>query len=240
MNKRKHLKHGTARNKSLLLVASMILLFAVSVVGTGAFLVDQDEPVTNVFEIAQVPNEVTEKFENDVKNNVAITNTGDTDAYIRVAVVATWVKKTGTGENATYEVAPTKPIWGTDYIWYPSNDVDEEPGYNTDYWIKGDDGFFYYIGAVAPSDSTEFLFTKCSVLDDATIPDGYTLSIEIMGQSIQADGMGTDEDGELKTPVELAWGEDAAVLVGAKSAGGSSSTEESSSADESSAASETN
>ena len=63
MNKRKHLKHGTARKKSLLLVASMILLLAVAVVGTGAYLVAQDEPVTNVFEIAQVPNKVEEKFD---------------------------------------------------------------------------------------------------------------------------------------------------------------------------------
>ena len=211
MNKRKHLKHGTARKKSLLLVASMILLLAVAVVGTGAYLVAQDEPVTNVFEIAQVPNKVEEKFDEErgVKNDVAIKNTGDTDAYIRVAVVATWVKKTGTGENATYEVAPTKPVWGTDYIWYPNNDDDANPGYNIKNWMLWSDGYYYYREAVKPhgtDESTEILFTNCHVLEDANVPEGYTLSIEIMGQSIQADG--TDSKGN--KPIELAWGVDIA------------------------------
>jgi len=212
----KRVKRGASRKKPALLVASLALLLSVSVAGTLAFLVAKSGTVTNTFELTSPTIEVEEDFDGEVKSNVMIKNTGTADAYVRAAVVATWVKKNGDA----YDVYGTAPVFGKDYIWYDSNADGADDEYNKANWtFREADGFYYYEGRVEAGKATEILFTKCSVMENADIPEGYTLSVEIIAQSIQADGMGKNDAGEEKTPVELAWGYEAAVLVGAVSAG---------------------
>lgn len=62
----------------------------------------------NTFNPAQISCLVTEEFENNIKTNVSIKNTGNTDAYIRAAVIVTWVDNDG-------NVYATAPQVGTDY-----------------------------------------------------------------------------------------------------------------------------
>lgn len=211
MYKGKRVKRGVSRKKPALLVASLALLLSVSVMGTLAFLVAKSGTVTNTFTLEKVPNEVVEDITSEpgTKNDVAIKNKGTADAYIRAAVVATWAKTDANGNVLGY--SGIAPVFGKDYTWCASNDSGAEGTYNTTDWtFREDDGFYYYKGKVGAGESTEILFTKCSVLNGANVPEGYVLSVEIMGQSIQADGV--DADG---TPVELAWGIEAARLVGA-------------------------
>lgn len=189
------------KKKSLITLVSLLVILCVTVGGTLAFLIDTDGPVINIFN----PSKVTTYVDEDVKTpgakkNVRIQNTGDTDAYIRAAVVVTW-------KNAAGEIAGVKPVPGTDY----EMDI---PGAG---WSKIGD-YYYWKGIVAPRDDPEttdnqenmtgVLISSCTY--KANAPEGYSLSVEIIGSGVQAKGVtGT-------TPaVQDAWGVEAAKAVGA-------------------------
>lgn len=202
MYKGKYHKRRKARKSPVLVLASLVLVLAMSIAGVSAFISDQSGQVKNTFTLDPVTPTIEETFDKTEKDNVkvGVVDNGNTEAaYIRAVVVATWVKVDGNNKS-TGEVYPEAPEAGTDYNidWTASG------------WIKGDDGYYYYTSPVAPGGFTGELFTDCKPVENKT-PEGYHLSVEILAQTIQADGV--DADG--KTPVELAWGEAAAKLVGA-------------------------
>ncbi len=170
--------------KKAILALSLALLLTVSIFGTLALLSTDAEPVVNTFTPTKVPNEVVETIEGNVKKEVQIKNTGNIDAYIRAAVVINWVDKNG---NV--------------YAHAPAADTDYAINWTMTDWVKKD-GFYYYTKPVAPGATTKTLFTDCKVI--GTPPTGYQLSVEIMAQSIQAEGVG-GENG-LTPAVTLAWG----------------------------------
>ena len=119
-------------------------------------------------------------------------------AYIRAAIVVNWMDNQG-------NVWATKPVEGKDYeMVINETDWTESPA---------DSGIYYYNKEAVPAgESTEILITSAKPLKDAPA-DGYYLSIEILAQGIQADGVMSDK---VTTPVENAWGTAAAEAVGAK------------------------
>ena len=151
-------KSGRSR-RPLLLLASLVLLLALAVGGTVAWLNSSSGPVTNTMTPGKVPITINETFENGIKSGVSVTNNGNIDAYIRVAIVANAVDKDGN------IIAGTAP----DYVYLV----------NTDYW-KLLDGYYYYKGAVAPGGTTEPLFTR-----DVTVTGG---ELNILAESIQVLG----------------------------------------------------
>ena len=98
------------------------------------------------------------------KTDVVITNTGNTDAFIRVALIGQWLDEDG------------NPVFGfTDYThgiqlvdsWYQDQFVNKHrthgrfvglPGYDetalNNGWVLGDDGYYYFTKAVAPGKVT--------------------------------------------------------------------------------------
>ena len=160
--------------------------------GTLAYVFMNTDPVENVFQPSVVTTAVIENGGAPVvgsnentgktKTNVQIKNTGDTDAYIRVAVVVNWADATGT------RVWAQKPVLGTDYtITYDLNNYDLNNS-----WSLGSDGYYYYSGKVAPNGVTPVLITSAEVL--TTGPKGtdgtqYYLSVEIVASGIQAEGI---------------------------------------------------
>lgn len=187
--------------KTEILAAAICLMLTAAVTGSLAYLKSETTQVENTFELVGVPNEVLENLNGNQKNNVRIKNNSDSEAaYIRATVVATWVKLDSNGK-------PTSTVYG------------EKPVENVDYsiaWTKDDwkeyptgSGVYYYGKSVKPEEQTGELFANCAPIilskgKTLNQPDGYQLSIEIMAQSIQADG--TDENGN--KPIELAWGVD--------------------------------
>lgn len=155
--------------KWLLLLAALALMLTAAIGGSLAWLQDEPAVVQNTFTPGKVPNHVEEKFENDVKNDVMITNDGNVDAYIRAAVVVNWVDEKG-------NLSGTAPVYGTDYTWEM----------NMDGWKLGADGYYYHLAPVASEGSTGILFTECK---PKSTTKGLHLSVEIMGQSIQALGV---------------------------------------------------
>ncbi len=185
------IRRGRKRTGTVVLSLLLLLLFTIG--GTVAYLSLSTAPVTNTFTSAQVDNEIVETFDGTVKKDVKVKNTGDTDAYIRAQVLIYWGKKDGDNVIA---FGGSKPALVTDYTikW------------KQDGWVKhGDD--YYWKTPVAPDASTGILFTDCQLTADADIPEGYTLIVEVLGQSIQARpesavkdawGIAVNADGTLK------------------------------------------
>lgn len=190
--------------RGVLLLASLVLIFGLAVTGSVAVLKTMTDPVVNTFEVMEVPNEVVEEFNPDktLKENVRLKNTSTkARAYLRAAVIISWVKADANGSSAG-EIYATVPVEGTDYtIAFASGTG----------WVKGSDGYYYYTAPVAANTETAALIASCQRINiDSTTklspnqPRGYTLSVEILGQSIQADGQ--DDTGA--KPVVLAWGQE--------------------------------
>lgn len=170
-----HGKHAkktkqTGLKKSAILLAAFVLIFTVSAGATLAYIIDSTNGVTNIFTPSKVACDVTEdNFTSTSKEGVAVKNSGDTDAYIRAAIVVTW--KDDVGGN----VYGKAPVLGTDYTL--------ELGSSK--WAKIGD-YYYYQGSVAPNNSTEDLIKKCT--PKAKCENNiYQLSVEILAEAIQAE-----------------------------------------------------
>lgn len=165
----KHGKHRANNKKSTVLLSALVLILVLFAGVTTAFLIAGAGSVTNTFKSSQVACKVNEKFDRTTKTNVTITNTGDTEAYIRAAIVVTWKD----AENGN--VYGAMPVLGTDYTM----------DMNLSNWIVGIDGYYYYKNAVQPGGKTDILITKCEAVP-SNAPAGYGLNVEILGSAIQS------------------------------------------------------
>lgn len=157
-------RQGIRMNRTAVLLIAVILLISTAVGSTVAFLATKTEPVENSFEYADVSCKVMQDNDTDGSSIVQVRNTGTISAYIRVAVVANWMEG--------------------DYI---AASVSEEYSYHltcsSANWVRGTDGFFYYLLPVAPDASTDG-----SLLCTVTCPENpeYTLSVEVLTEAIQS------------------------------------------------------
>lgn len=174
-------------NKKSIIITSVILLLLVAVGTTLAYVFTETEPVENTFIPSRVSCAVVENGKEpesgslvnigDSKNNVRIQNTGNTDAYIRVAVVINWMSADGK------KVWAQKPVEDTDYtITFNLSE---------DGWFYGGDGFYYYSSPIAPTELTNVLIRNAALKDGVKAPIGtdttqYYLSIEIVASAIQS------------------------------------------------------
>ena len=181
--------------KSLILLASLAAILLVGVAGTLALLITQSGPVKNTFVPGNVAVAVQETFTQGgtEKTDVKIQNTGNVDAYIRVAIIPTWEDDEGNPVGVSASLDDLNITWGS-----------------SDKWKKADDGFWYYTSPVPAGDSTENLIASATVkTDSAGYNAGYKMNLQILAQGIQADGVDSNDE----TPVEQAWGANAAGIV---------------------------
>ena len=165
-------KKCTVRRRSIILLVSLLSVIALSIGTTLAFIFTNTSKVENTFNPTRVSCDVTEEFENNIKTNVSIKNTGNTDAYIRAAVIVTWVNNDGN----VYATAPQK---GTDYTITLADGFSES-------WLIDKNGFYYCKALVAPDSDTPLLIKECKVIEGKT-PEGYHLSVEILASAIQSE-----------------------------------------------------
>lgn len=195
----KKIKNGTRVRASLIAVC-VALTVSIGILGTVAYLFNISGSVTNKFQVASLPNDVVETFDGTTKQNVTIKNTSASSkaAYIRVAVVVNWAK----ADDGT-KVHGSLPVEGEDYTieWNLGKKSDGSYGVAGD-WYKGTDGYYYFDMPVDAGKQTQYLIKTCKRTANADVPDGYVLSVTIMSQSIQTDGV--DSSGQ--RPVILAWG----------------------------------
>ena len=154
------------RRLTPLAAAALLMVLFMSVGGTLAWLTAHTSAITNTFTVATPGVEIKEGFDKQTKSNVQVKNTGEVEAYIRVALVPTWEDENG---NAVAEPASLDDLsitWG-----------------NSGKWRKGSDGYYYYQTPVAPGDRTAVLLENATV----TTENGYHMNLQVMADSIQAD-----------------------------------------------------
>ena len=166
-----------------------VMLLALAIGGTVAWLSTKDAPITNTFNPSKVACEVTEKFDGKIKSNVNVTNTSDIDAYIRVKLV-------------TYRVnEQNQHIGGTATI--PTF----EPGAG---WVKSGD-YYYYTLPVAANRTTANLINSIELTGSYNDADGGKQVVEVMAEAIQSvpeaavnaawgEGFSISADGSLIVP----------------------------------------
>lgn len=178
--------------KTLTALVSVALLLLVGSGSTLAYLFTNTDSVKNTFTPAQVSCAVVENNEEytanavnvESKSNVTIKNTSNVPAYIRAAIIVTWKSTDG-------KVYAAKPV----------NDKDYTLNIGESWTQKGN--FYYYDSVVAVGGSTSALITSAAKTANAEPPAGYNLSVEIVAEAIQAEGMGA-------TSAQGAWAKAAA------------------------------
>ena len=164
-------------NRSFVVLAALLVL-VLGIVGTTlAWLTYKTKDLTNTFEYAKVSCNVEETFENNVKSEVKVKNTGNTDAYIRATYVVTIRDKEG---NILYDAYETEKF--KNYM------ADLERRINDDgSWQEGTDGYWYYRLPVPPNGETYKLFREkiysAHIEINGTGADTY---IEILASAVQA------------------------------------------------------
>jgi len=164
----KHLQRRRRRRNSRkagTLLLSLLLVVTLAIGGTVAYLTTHSDPVHNSFTPSKVDCEVTENFDGTTKSNVNVTNTGDTEAYIRVKLVTYRVNDEG------QHIGGTAEILGFD------------PGTN---WFKYGD-YYYYTLPVAPgAKPTSDLISSINLTGTYNDADGGKQVIEVMAEAIQS------------------------------------------------------
>ena len=139
--------------QAVALLCSLVVLLTAAVGATVAYLVDKSDKVENTFTPSHVACAVAE--DNGV---YTVTNTGDTTAYICIAVVVT--QKNGD------TISAFKP----EYTVTPGTD-----------WVQGKDGYYYYRNPLNAKDTTASGLAVTGIA-----AEGYTLSVEVIASAIQA------------------------------------------------------
>ena len=153
------------RGRATAMLLATVMLFALAVGGTIAWLIDKDSPLVNTFDPSKVTCEVQEKFDGKVKSDVNVKNTGDIYAFIRVKLVT--YRTNDAGQHIGGTAALPQFTLGANWIEY--------------------NGYYYYTLPVAPGDMPATKLTDSMTLtesyDDA---DGGHQSIDIMAEAIQS------------------------------------------------------
>ena len=170
-NKSYHGQKHSIRRRNIILLVSLISIITLSVGTTLAYIFTQTNNVKNTFTPVQALCDVTEEFEDNIKTNVKIQNTGNTNMYIRAAIIVTWADKDGN----IYAVEPKKD---TDYTITFPKDLSKN-------WLVDKNGFYYCKSPIAPNSETPQLINECKVVEGRA-PAGYYLSVEIVASAIQS------------------------------------------------------
>lgn len=131
--------------------------------------------LTNEFSVGEVQAEVQEIFENNIKQDVSVKNTGTVPSYIRAAVTISWQDENGNISWGT-------PAENTDYIM-ELNLATDGAG-----WVQGADGYYYYTEPVETQQATDILVKTCREENiDSHKQEGKFLVVDIAAQAIQAE-----------------------------------------------------
>jgi hypothetical protein len=146
--------------KIVILILSIILLL---LCGTAfALMYRQTQPLNNQLEAAFVACDVEEDFNGETKTRIAIKNTGNIDAYLRVRLVSYWVDSNGKIVSKPSQMPA----------------VTEAAG-----WVVGSDNTYYYSKPIAPGGITPNLLDVNMTLDET---DGYLQVVEVFADAIQS------------------------------------------------------
>lgn len=180
-------KRRLSWRKEFVLACSAIVLLIGFAGGSLAYLFTHTDSITNTFTPAEVDVTIQETFNQQKKENVKFKNAGDVPVYMRARLVINWTDSTG-------KIVPAAP----EGYSYSKTGL---PG--TDWVLNGD--YYYYTSPVPAGVTTSNLVDSITAITPEK-PE-YFLLVDVLVETIQADGVGSDG----KRPVQSAWG----VTVGA-------------------------
>ena len=152
--------------KRTALILAAVTLLALVIGGTVALLKTNTGSVVNEFNFTNVTTTVEEKFNGYEKTAVNVTNTGTTNAYIRVKLVT--YRTNDKGEHIGGTATLPQFDLGTNWVEY--------------------EGYYYYTQPVAPGQSPAAnLADKITLTATYNDADGGHQSIDVMAEAIQSE-----------------------------------------------------
>ena len=170
------------------IVMATVLLLALAIGGTVAWLSTESAPITNTFTPSKVACEVQEEFNGTVKSDVNVKNTGDIAAFIRVKLVTYRTNDKGEHIGGTAEL----PSFTRGANWV------EYKGY-----------YYYTLPVAAGSTPVTNLTDSMTLVGSYGDTDGGKQAIDVMAEAIQsvpeaavkaAWGLSIDTNGNLIVP----------------------------------------
>lgn len=158
-------------------VAAVVLVGALSVGGTVAWLTAKTQPVTNTFEVVTTTTGIEEEIDGSTKENVKVGNpsTSDIPVYVRATYTVSWVKLDQAGNTVDTRIAAS----ADEYTLVTSA---ESNG-----WILDPTtGLYYFENPVEPGKSTSNLIDSVTPVAGKAPTEDFILSVQIVSESIQA------------------------------------------------------
>lgn len=160
---------NNARKKGIfggLTIATAVTVVVLCIVGgTLAYFFTKTPNIVNTFVPGTVDCEISEVMEGNDKKEIVIKNTnGTTSVYMRVGLASYWKE-----ENAESGVILGMNSEIPDFVL------------GTD-WVKGTDGYYYYLKPVAPGEMTSNMLGVVLTLE---AKDGNVEVLEVFAESIQ-------------------------------------------------------
>ena len=160
--------------KPITLLLSLLLIFGMVVSGSFAYLFVYTSTLNNAFSEAYVTCSIEESFNRLCKSSIKVKNTGNIDAWIRVALVPTW--------EDDNQMAVNQKV---------NEEKDEEDLIIiiSDSWFKGTDGYYYCRDKISPGKSTpELLASAISVNTSSEgYLAGYHMNLQVLCEAIQSE-----------------------------------------------------
>ena len=154
------------KGRMTMMVLSTLLLLALAIGGTVAWLTTNTEGITNTFTPSQVSCEVKEEFNGSVKSNVTVKNTSDIEAYIRVKLITYRVNDENNHIGGTAAIPSFNP--GEGWVLY--------------------NGYYYYTKPVASGASiSPALISSITLESSYKDADGGKQAIDVMAEAIQSE-----------------------------------------------------
>lgn len=160
-------KPHKGRGRLAMMVLSVVLLLALAVGGTLAWLSTKTTSVTNTFTPAEVNCKVEEDFDENtgVKTKVNVTNTGNIAVYIRVKLVTYRTNDDGQHIGGTADL----PKFALGENWVEKN------------------SYYYYTLPVAPGEKPEANLADSMTLEKSyKDADGGKQALDVMAEAIQS------------------------------------------------------
>lgn len=160
------------RNTAIKVLLSILLVVAVAIGGTFAYLYATDSPVVNTFALADVHTEIDEPTSGTTaEKDPKVENIGESPVYVRARVVISGGDAEILEEN--------------NWITITYNEGDEGD------WVNGYDGFYYYKQILQPkaegateNPKTEPLFTDITVFEEVSKEAQF--SVDVYQESVLA------------------------------------------------------
>lgn len=183
------MKRKSKRSKVVSIMIGIIMVTTIiSLTPTTLSYLTSRDNVLNPVELGKVDIEVDETFKEPdswdggkYEKVVAIQNLGTKQSLIRVGIVPRWVEADG----VTPFAGDTNLL---DITW---NNISIVPEANTETWVAGGDGYYYYSQKIATGNSTKPIIADVSFKPEVTNDilkryEGKKLIIDIQAEAVYA------------------------------------------------------